>query len=232
MPFFLNREPKFPTSHASDDIFCWNEITDCGYNCRRMCLRSGSAYHRFLILTYYKCRKLCLLEYSQQNSTSNLNFFKELLDNQTTYATRHASKQSVSTDLMQCLLILKSFLLQWNIFLTCSFIKVNIKVNTKLISSGISNRRISHWVFSTTHSANKWWQVVTSANLHCYIINCYIWQLGSDDTFACDMIVVLSAMASPSYQAVWWFSFPISFLYCEIVVHAGTVTPWIVTWHV
>lgn len=186
----------------------------------------------FLFWQYYKCRKLCSLKHSPQNSTSNVNFFKELLDNQTTYATRHASEQSVSPDLMQCLLILKSFLLQRNLFLTCNFIEVNINVNTKLISSGISNRRLSHWIFSTTLGANKWWQVVTSASLHCYVINCYIWQLGSDDTFACDMIVVPSAMASPSSQAVWWFSFPISFLYCEIFVHAGTMTPWIVTWHV
>lgn len=92
---------------------------------------------------------------------------------------------------MQCLLILKSFLLQRNLFLTCSFIKANIKVNTKLISSGISNRRISHWILSTTLGANKWWQVVTSASLHCYLVNCSVWQLGSDDTFACDMIVHL-----------------------------------------
>lgn len=64
--------------------------------------------------------------------------FIKVVDNHTTYSTRQASKQSISTDLTQCLLILKSFLLQWNTFSACSFIKVNINVDTKLISSGIS----------------------------------------------------------------------------------------------
>ena len=128
-----------------------------------------------------------------------MNFFNEtfikVVDNHTTYSTRQASKQSISTDLTQCLLILRSLLLQWNTFLACSFIKVNINMDTKLISSGISNRRITHWIFSTTVTANKWWQVVTSADLHHYFVNCYMWHLGSDDTFRCDMTVILSAMA-------------------------------------
>lgn len=62
--------------------------------------------------------------------------------------------------------------------------------------------------------------------LHCHIVNCYIWQLGSDDTFAWDMMMVLSAAVSPPYQAVGWFSSPISFLYCEFFVHVGTLPPW------
>lgn len=104
-------------------------------------------------------------------------------------------------------------------------------MGTELISSGILNRRIGYWIFTTIVTAKEWWQCLTSASLHYYIVGCYIWQLGSNDTFACDMIMAWVLQHLQTTTRLCGDSIVPSLFSTMKTVHVDTVTLWIVTWH-